>query len=183
MKTAVKIIAYCVWFGFTLWLSFWFLRLAAWIENRNEIFFGNTRFWTLSIFWFGFVLLLAWLPVWLAKKRFPDFARLMAKIGVFLVVLLACIILSEIIWDNFFAGTIYNCTDDNLGGFLRPGDWVHNPVTVSQVKLDSDMSHPDIIKQGWSISKLWILWWSFAVACLVVSALSASLIWRKKPAV
>jgi hypothetical protein len=180
MKTTAKIIAYCIWFGLTLWLSFWFLHLVGWIDNRTGIFSPDIRFWIFLITWFGFVLLLAWLPIWLTKNRFPNFARLMAKVAVFFMMLLACTISCEAIWDNFLAGNIYNCTDDNLGGFLRPGDWVQNPVTVPKVVLDSVMSNPDTIKQGWSIPKLWFLWWLFVAASVAISLSFPLLIFRSR---
>jgi hypothetical protein len=180
MKTIAKIIAYSFWFGFTLWLSFWFLRLVGWIENRTGIFSPDIRFLFFLISWFGFVLLLAWLPIWLTKRRSPNSARLMTRVAVFFMMSLACTFSCEAIWDNFLAGKIYNCTDDNLGGFLMPGDWVHNPVTVSKVTPDSNMSDSDTIKQGWSIPKLWFLWWLFVAASVAISFSFPLLIFRSR---
>jgi hypothetical protein len=181
MKTTIKIIAYCIWFGFTLCLSFWFLRLVAWIENRTGILSPNIRFGTMLIFWFGFVFLLAWLPIWLMKRRALDSARLMAKVAIFLIMLLACTISCTVIWGNFVDGKLYNCTDSLPFNFLSPGDWVHgNYVTVLKIDPSDSMSKPDSIKEGWSVPKLWFLWFSFFAVSVAISLLPTFLICRRK---
>jgi|GEM_PF-4057097 len=38
----------------------------------------------------------------------------------FVTALLVCLFLSGIIWQEYLPGRIYNCTDDNLIGFLTP---------------------------------------------------------------
>ena len=174
MKKVAKIIAYCVWFVVTLALSVLFFRLVVWIENRAGIF-SAMRFWIMLLSWFGFVVVVAWVPVWFLKKRASDSGRLIARTAMFLIMMLACTIFSEIIWDTCFAGKIYNCTDDNLGGFFKPGGWVHDrkgvPVmVVAQITPHDTMDKPDTIKEGWSVPKLWLLWWSFIAASIAISA-------------
>jgi len=65
--------------------------------------------------------------------------------------------------------------------FLHPGDWVHGDyVTVPKINPNDSMSMPDSIKQGWSVPKLWLLWWSFVAASVAVSASLASLFFLEK---
>jgi hypothetical protein len=177
MKTAAKIFAYSAWYGFTYWLVFFGLRLAGWSKLEP---LGLP---IMLLVWFGFVFLAAWFPILLARKWIRGFAKVTAKVFVFVVLLLICTILSELFWDSFFAGRIYNCTDDNLGSFLEPGNWVHShggmPVeVVPQIPPHQTMDKPDSIKEGWSIPKLWLLWWSFAAAGIVISASFTFLIFR-----
>src|ERR1039457_2202371 len=88
----------------------------------------------------------------------------------FLTALPVCLLLSGIIWQIYLPGRVYNCTDDNLIGFLTPGYWVHgNYVTVSEINLHDSMSQPDSIKEGWSVGKVWLLWWSFVAVSVAIS--------------
>ena len=83
---------------------------------------------------------------------------------------IVCLTLSAIIWQFCLPEKIYNCTDDNLFGFFRPGNWVHGDyITVLKIDPSDSMSKPDSIKQGWSVGKLWFVWWTFIVASLVIS--------------
>jgi hypothetical protein len=180
MKTAAKIFAYICWFGFTLFLSFWFFRLVVWIENRAGIFSGM-RFWIMLISWFGFVSWVAWLPVWLIRKRNLDSARLAAKAATFLVALLGCTVICILVWGDLVAGKLYNCTDSVPFDFLNPGDWVHgNYVTVPIINPSDPMDKPDSIKEGWSIPKLWFLWWAFVFASIAFSASLTYLTFRSR---
>jgi hypothetical protein len=178
MKAIAKIIAYLVWFGFSLALSFLFFRLVVWIEDRAGIFSGM-RFWIVLVAWFGFVILIAWFPVWLMKRKNLDPTRLVAKVATFLITLFACLILGAIIWQILLPGKVYNCTDDNIFGFLRPGDWVHgNYVTVPEINPGDSMEKPDSIKEGWSVLKLWFLWWAFILMSIGISSTFLLFSWR-----
>jgi hypothetical protein len=186
MKNAVKIFAYCIWFGFILFLSvyhIWPLLLFRWIELKIGIqgYLPNFNIFGALILWFSFTWLLAWLPVWLMKKSGVKTSRLLGGTALFLITLLLCSVVCGIIWQFFLPERIYNCTDDNLFGFLRPGDWVHGSyVTVSKINPSDSMSMPDSIKEGWSVEKLWITWWAFIFASVVISASSTFLIFRPK---
>ena len=180
MKTAAKIIAYLVWFVFSLGLSALFFLLVVRIEDRIGIFF-EMRIWLLLGSWFGFVALMAWVPVWLIKKRSSDSARLIAKAASFLVALLFCAVVCTILWDNFVVGKLFNCTDSLPFNFLNPGDWVHGHyVTVPQINPNDPMDKPDSIKEGWTIPKLWFLWSSFVAAAVAVSTSLTILIFRQR---
>jgi hypothetical protein len=68
---------------------------------------------------------------------------------------------------------------------LSPGNWVHDfgnthVTIVHQIVTGRSMEEPDTIKEGWSVPKLWCLWWSFVVVSLVVSGLLTFLIWRPR---
>jgi hypothetical protein len=182
MKTAAKIIAYWVWFGFVLGLSVLFFQLVIWIEKQAGIPF-SMRHWIILISWFGFVFLFAWLPIWLIKKRGLGSARLLAKAATFLVALLFCTALCTFVWDNLVVGKLFNCTDSLPFNFLNPGDWVHgNYVTVPEINPSDPMDKPDSIKEGWSIPKLWLLWWAFVFASTVISVSLTFLIFHcRKP--
>jgi hypothetical protein len=97
-----------------------------------------------------------------------------AKCG---IVMFAMMIISTIAWQVFIPGRLYDCSDDNMAGFLRPGDWIHHPVSVPHIVLSKTMSEPDTIKAGWSVAGLWGLWFSFVGASLVVSIALARVQW------
>jgi hypothetical protein len=186
MKTAAKIIVYCLWFGFVLFLSvyhFWPLVLIRWIEPKIGIkgFSPTLDILGASILWFSFICLLAWLPVWLVKKRGVKTSRLLGGTAIFLITLLVCLVGSGTIWQIFLPEKIYNCTDDNLFGFLRPGDWIHGDyVTVSKINPSDPMDKPDSIKEGWSVGKLWFAWFAFIVASVAISASLTFLTFRSR---
>jgi hypothetical protein len=187
MKTAAKIIAYCIWFSVVLFLSvyhYWLLEivLKIWHAGGAWEFSGTILFWvSLSILWLGFICLLSWLPIWLMKKRGFGSARLIAKVATFLMMLLVCFILSGIVWQILLPEKVYNCTDDNFFGFLRPGDWIHGAyVTVPKIDPSDSMSKPDSIKEGWSVAKLWCVWLLFIFASVAASASVTFLIFRSR---
>jgi hypothetical protein len=100
----------------------------------------------------------------------------------FLVILAPCLVASEIVWDAYLPGQIYNCSDCNLFGVLMPGSWVHgNYVTVSKINTYGSMSQPDSIKEGWSLEKLWFLWFSVFFASVAISvSLTVGIFYRRK---
>ena len=180
-KNILRILAYCGWFGFTLWLSFWFFRLVVSIEDRFGIFGFRTRFRINLISGFGFLCLVCWLPIWWLRRRRAEMARFTGRCATFLMILLGCTILCTIFWDKFIADKLYNCTDAIGFDFLHPGDWVHgNYAAVPQIVTGRSMSEPDTIKAGWSVFKLWCLWWSLVAVSVAVSGSAACLIWRRK---
>ncbi len=105
------------------------------------------------------------------------------KIAAFLILMLVCTISCAVIWGDFVDGKLYNCTDSIPFGFLHPGDWVHSHngisvAVVTKITPTDPMEKPDSIEEGWSVPKLWLLWWSFVVASVVISASSAFLFFR-----
>jgi len=101
--------------------------------------------------------------------------------------LVVMLILCTIGWSLLASG-LYDCSDENMFGFLRPGDWVHEwnghpVVVVQQIIHGRSMSEPDTIKQGWSVTGLWCLWYSFVGASVVLSLLLAGKPWIQKPSV
>jgi hypothetical protein len=180
MKMVTKIIAYCIWFTVTLALSGLFFRFVIWVENRVGIYFG-LRLWITLVSWFGFVAVMAWIPVWLIKKKSLGAARLTAITATFLIAALFCTVLCTIVWGDFVVGHLFNCTDSVPFNFLIPGDWVHgNYVFVPKINPSDSMSMPDSIKEGWSIPKLWLLWCSFVAISIVISASLPFLIFRPR---
>src|ERR1051325_9944358 len=102
----------------------------------------------------------------------------------FSVVLFVMAIACALVW-RMVSDRLYDCTDDNVLGFLRPGNWVHSwqghPVqVVPQVIHGRSMSEPDTIKEGWNITKLWNLWFCFVAVSLLVSFFLAQRPWFSK---
>jgi len=114
--------------------------------------------------------------------------RAFITIARFLVVLLAMFILCTVVWE-FVGDKLYDCTDQNVLGFWRPGNWVHTPggqpvSTVQHIVHGRSMSEPDTIKQGWTVARLWYLWYAFLAASVSISILLAWIPWipRRRPA-
>ncbi len=96
-------------------------------------------------------------------------------------VLVTGVVIMTIVWEYVFPGHIYLCTDAVGFDFLTPGDWVHGPVEYVQ-KIDTlrSMSEPDVIKDGWSVTGLWVAWWSMA-ACVLIAAVACLMPgWRRR---
>jgi hypothetical protein len=97
------------------------------------------------------------------------------KIVKFVIALLVMILVCTFVWDAVVMENLYNDTDENAFGFLQPGDWVsnwdgqHPVVEVDHVVHNGDMGDPDTIKKGWSVPKLWLLWFSFVGVSLMIS--------------
>jgi hypothetical protein len=47
----------------------------------------------------------------------------------------------------------------------------HHPVPIERIVPDQNMNHPDTIKAGWTIQKIWMLWFAFVGMSFVASAL------------
>ena len=106
--------------------------------------------------------------------------RMLKSVVKFAIVMFAMMIVSTIVWQEVVVEYLYDCTDDNMMGFLRPGDWVHfyhGVVYVPHVTHDHSMSDPDSIKQGWSMTGLWGLWFSFVAVSLLASIFLARRRW------
>ena len=113
-------------------------------------------------------------------ESFAFMLRMLKIVAKFAIVSFVMTIVCTVAWQTIVVEYLYDCTDDNIAGFLRPGDWVHfyhGVVYVPHVVHNHSMSDPDSIRQGWSITGLWCLWWSFAVVSLVISVLLARRIW------
>jgi hypothetical protein len=93
----------------------------------------------------------------------------------FVIALFVMMVLCAFIWQRFVYGSLYYCSDPVLD-FFAPGNWVHTvngqPVqVVSHVTVSSSWSIPDSIKDGWSVARLWHLWYLFVSVSFVVSFL------------
>ena len=97
-----------------------------------------------------------------------------------LIMTVAC----TVVWDDVVMENLYNDTDDNMFGFLTPGNWVNNwdgqhpVVQVDHVVHGvGDMSAPDTIKKGWTVADLWLVWFLFIAVAVAVSVGLAWLPW------
>jgi len=105
---------------------------------------------------------------------------------VFVVSLVGTTIACAIIWEVFIHPNVYDCTDPGFIDYLTPGDWVHEaggrPVAVVRDVVHArSMSEPDTIKQGWSIVRLWHLWYALVSASVLISLMFALLPWQRLP--
>jgi hypothetical protein len=187
MNTAIKISVYSFfysfWFAFIIWVSLWLTVPFTWVMSQLEVVGGRVGCILIIFLWGISICLLAIAPIWWIKKIGLDIAQKTARNIVFVILLLGCMVLCTIFWSNFVDGKLYNCTDAVGFDFLQPGNWIHGAyVTVTKINPADPMNMPDSVKQGWSVPKLWLLWWSFVVASVVASASLASLLfWWRKP--
>src|SRR5438552_19086959 len=101
---------------------------------------------------------------------------LISTIG-FVTSLIAMALVCTVAWDSFVNGKVYYCTDGGTLDFWFAGDWVHHPITVHNVVGGRPMSEPDTIKEGWSLTRLWHLWYSFIAISIVISGCVALVPW------
>jgi hypothetical protein len=115
-NVVIKIMTYCVWFCFVLWISCREFLIAALFRLPNwiGIYSPALRITIVLIPWTGFICLLLWLPVWLMKGKRSGSPRLIAKTATFLILLLACTVLNTVIWQEFVTDKLYNCTESRL---------------------------------------------------------------------
>jgi len=107
--------------------------------------------------------------------------RAFISLAMFVASLFAMAVLCTVVWQ-VVGDKLYDCTDDGVLGFWRPGDWVHSwggrPVaTVREIVHGRPMSEPDTIKQGWTVADLWHLWYAFVAASFIISVLLAWIPW------
>jgi hypothetical protein len=96
------------------------------------------------------------------------------------IVMFVMTIVCTFVWQEFVTDNLYKCTDPGWLDFLSPGNWVHGQFAIVPIVKARAMSDPDTIKAGWSISRLWYLWYSFVAVSLVISILLARLRWIPK---
>jgi hypothetical protein len=87
-----------------------------------------------------------------------------------------------IAWQGVVSEYLYDCTDENMAGFLTPGDWVYGSdgqpiVVVDKIIHGRSPSESDTIKRGWSVTGLWCLWVSCLAVSLMVSIVVARVSW------
>src|SRR5260370_40449329 len=76
---------------------------------------------------------------------------------------------------------LYDCTDAFGFDYWQPGNWVHRDIAVvHQVVHHRSMSEPDTIKEGWTVSRLWTLWYLFVSISFPASALVAFVPWNPR---
>jgi hypothetical protein len=97
----------------------------------------------------------------------------------FVVTFAVMTIVCEVVWGRFVDGVLYNCTDE-IGGYLTPDNFVHEYAgmrvrVVKQINSNDSMSSGDSIKEGWTIDRLWYLWFAFLGTSVMVSIALARL--------
>jgi hypothetical protein len=105
--------------------------------------------------------------------------RIVGNPAVFILMMLFMTVVCTAVWERFCTD-LYDCTDENLLGFLEPGFWVHGHIAyVPVVTHGRSMGEPDTIKEGWSTVKLMCLWLSFVVVSVIISIAVARLPWNQ----
>ena len=89
--------------------------------------------------------------------------KIVLKAAKFLVVLTGCTVLCAIFWETVVAGGIYQCTDPGFLEFLTPGDWIHGDTA------GKDAHYSDALAHGWTMTRLWILWYSLLAGSIGLS--------------
>jgi len=80
-----------------------------------------------------------------------------------------------VVWEMELGGKYYHVDDATEicpEGFLEPGEWVDDTaVSVKVVGLPTSWTHaidrkfyPDHIQEGWTVARLWRVWWWFLAA-------------------
>lgn len=105
----------------------------------------------------------------------------------FVIMMFMMTIVCTIVWQDVVAEYLYDNTDENMMGFLHPlfldgwiGEGNHPVIVVQHVVHDRSMADPDEIKAGWSIPKLWFLWFSFVTVSAVIILLLSRIRWIPK---
>lgn len=85
------------------------------------------------------------------------------------------------LWDQLLNGKVYGCSDGGNADYWMLswagiGSGNYPVATVKKIDITS-MSDPDELKEGWSVSRLWSVWYSFFAGSVIVSVLVASLPW------
>jgi hypothetical protein len=182
-KNAERLVVFSFWYCFGLWLAYWFMMPIGSAEEELSSVKVPARiiFAILLLSWAGCVFLVSWISIWWARKQRWTIARSTGRNVTFLCLLLACTVYCTTAWDKYIADNLYVCTDSVPWVFVHPGDWVHgNYVIIPQDRFPRSMSEPDAVKEGWSVPKLWCLWWSWIAASIGVSAVLSSFAWWPK---
>jgi len=102
----------------------------------------------------------------------PSVRRVFGTGVKFVVSMFVMTTVCTIVWETLVDGKIYDCTDP-LYGYLTPDGWIGGDnfpvVVVKQVVSGRSMGEPDEIKEGWSVADLWVMWFLFFGASLVIS--------------
>lgn len=84
-------------------------------------------------------------------------------------------------WKWCVAGRVYHAPH-LLGlsvGYLEPGQWVRGDVrVVAALDTTQSLKQGDQILQGWSVPRLWMLWWAFFAASVIASAILSAWLGR-----
>jgi hypothetical protein len=110
-------------------------------------------------------------------------AKIVISIIIFSVAMIGMTIVCTALWDELLNGKVYGCSDGGNADYWMLswagiGNGNYSVATVKTINITS-MSDPDELKEGWSVARLWSVWYSFFGASLMVSFFFASLPWWK----
>lgn len=112
--------------------------------------------------------------------------RITRSFVIFIVMMILMTIISTFAWDASLNKRVYNCSDGGAGEYLDADGWVGAHGTYPVIEVDRvapfiEMGHPDMIKKGWSVARLWYVWDSFFITSLAVSFTTAWIPWVRGP--
>ena len=94
------------------------------------------------------------------------------RIARFLLALFLLNLIAVLIWSSAVEGELYYCSDEIGFGYLAPGDWVHEPIVSRDfAEKTGSMEDPDLIREGWSETSLWLLWMGVFGITILLSSL------------
>lgn len=194
-------VIYYGWVAFIMAILFlWFLNHYVILPINLCLICAIKQRWYIRLL--NLFIFIAYLAGWGSSDKYAPFADLhflylmfvcqrlhfnwVWKIAKFTATLLVMTLICTIVWDNVVAENLYNDTDENMFGFLNPGDWVsgHNGQPIIAVDhiihSASSMSDPDTIKKGWTVTDLWLVWLFFVANSLTISIGLALLPWMPR---
>jgi hypothetical protein len=108
--------------------------------------------------------------------------KILASVAIFCVAMLTMTIVCTILWDDYLNGTVYACSDGGDWEYLildwsTIGNGNFPAVVVPRIHDLTSMNDPDELKEGWSVARLWSVWYSFLGGSIAVSLLAAGFPW------
>ena len=94
-------------------------------------------------------------------------------------------ILMSFAWDSVFPGKIYYCTDEAGLGYIHPGSWVHGRIEIVDnvpSATSRSMGDPDVMRRGWTVERLWVVWSTMFGVSVVLALTHAKFRWFTKVA-
>jgi hypothetical protein len=116
------------------------------------------------------------------RREVRVLVRIWLSAAIFVFAMIAATIGYTYLWDYQVAGRVYVCTDSGSMDYIIM-DWAsinngHWPaIVVKQIHQNVTMNDPDEIIEGWSVPRLWALWYSLLASSILLSIMAAGFPW------